>query len=143
MLSLILVVAAPFIIQHIKKNKGNLSEKFYLCLFIGGCFLTSFWAFYASCIYFYDKTAENIKIYKEEIQQLELELDELDTLIIETTSSNSALTDKEIDRALDVFVEKKKELEEQIDSNNAEIDNLLHYNNPKILKMAKFLIYFG
>lgn len=142
MLSLILVVAAPFIIQHIKKNKGNLSENFYLCLLIGGCILAGFWAPNASYIYFYDKTAENIKIYKEEIQQLELELDELDTLIIETASSNSALTDKEIDKALDVLVEKKKELEEQIDSNNAEIDNLLHYNNPKILKMAKFLIYF-
>ncbi len=143
MLSLILVVAAPFIIQHIKKNKGNLSENFYHYLFIGGCILAGFWAINASYIYFYDETAENIKIYKEEIQQLEFELDEFDTLIIETTSSNSALTDKEIDTALDVLVEKKKELEEQIDSNNAEIDNLLHYHNPKILKMARFLIYFG
>lgn len=143
MLSLILVVATPFIIRHIKKNRGKLSEKFILSLLYGSFILVAFWGHSVSYIYFYDETAENIKTYKEDIQQLELELDELDTLIIETTSSNSALTDKEIDIVLDGLVEKKKELEEQIDSNNAEIDNLLHYNNPKILKMSKFLIYFG
>ena len=143
MLSLILVVATSFIIRHIKKNRGKLSENFILCLFIGGCILAGFWGSNASYIYFYDKTAEDIKIYKEEIQQLELELDELDTLIIKTTSSNSALTDKEIDIALDGLVEKKKGLEEQMNSYNEKLDNALHYNNPKILKTAKFLIYFG
>lgn len=143
MLSLILLVTASFIILHIKKNSGNLSENFFLCLFIGGCILAGFWGFNASYIYFYDGNAENIKIYKEEIQQLELELDELDTLIIKITSSNSALADKEIDIALDGLVEKKKGLEEQINSYNGKLDNALHYNNPKILKTAKFLIYFG
>ncbi len=143
MLSLILVIATPFIFRHIKKNRGNLSENFFLCLLIGGCILGGLWGSSASYIYFYDNNAEDIKIYKEEIHQLELELDELDTLIIETTSSNSALTDKELDIVLDGLVEKKKKLEKQIDSNNAEINNLLHYHNPKILKMSKFLIYFG
>lgn len=90
-----------------------------------------------SYIYFYNSVGTDISYYEKDIQQLELELDELDTLIIKTTSSNSALTDKEIDIVLDGLVEKKKELEEQIDSNNAKINNLLQYHNLKILNMAK------
>lgn len=97
----------------------------------------------SSYIYFYDSVGTDIIYYEKNIQQLELELDELDTLIIKATSSNSALSDKEINIVLDELSEKKKELEDQIDSNNAEINNLTHYHNPKILKIAKFLIYFG
>ena len=142
MLSLVLVVAI-ISFYLVKKKKNKFSKKFYYFLFLGGCAFSFFYASMISYIYFYNSVGTDISYYEKDIQQLELELDELDTLIIKTTSSNSALTDKEIDIVLDGLVEKKKELEEQIDSNNAKINNLLHYHNPKILKMAKFLIYFG
>lgn len=142
MLSLILVVAI-ISFYPIKRKKKKFSENFLYFLFWVGCAFIFFYSSMSSYIYFYNSVGTKINYYEKDIQQLKLELDELDSLIIETTSSNSALTDKEIDIVLDRLVEKKKELEEQIDSNNAEIDNLLHYHNPKILKMAKFLIYFG
>ncbi len=144
MLSLILVIAI-IVFYLVKKKiiKKKFSENFFYFLLWGGCAFSFFYGAMSSYIYFYDSVGTNISYYEKDIQQLELELDELDTLIIETTSSNSALTDKELDIVLDGLVEKKKELEEQIDSNNAEIDDLLHYYNPKILKIARFLIYFG
>lgn len=142
MLSLILV-AAIISFYLIKRKKKKFSENFLYFLFLSGCIFMFFYGAMSGYIYFYNSVGIKISYYEKDIQQLELELDELDTLIIETTSSNSALTDKEIDIVLDELFGKKKELEEQIDSNTAEIDNLLHHHNPKILKMAKFLIYFG
>lgn len=142
MLSLILVIATPFIFRHIKKNRGNLSENFFLCLLIGGCILGGLWGSSASYIYLYDENAEDIKIYKEEIYQLELELNEIE-ILIENISSRSDLTEKEIDLILVGISVKKSELYEQIDLYNEKLDYLLFYNNPKILKINKFLIYFG
>lgn len=142
MLSLILVIATPFIFRHIKKNRGNLSENFFLCLLIGGCILGFLWGSSASYVYLYDENAEDIKIYKEEIYQLELELNEIE-ILIENISSRSDFTEKEIELILDGISVKKSELYEQMDLYNGKLDNALHYNNPKILKINKFLIYFG
>ena len=110
MLSLVLVVA---IISFYLVKKNKFSEKFYHFLFLGGCAFSFFYASMISYIYFYNSVGTDISYYEKDIQQLELELDELDTLIIKTASPNFALTDKEIDIVLDGLAEEKKELEEQ------------------------------
>ena len=127
MLSLILVVAISFIVLYIKKSKKKFSENFFLVFLLFTFLFAGFWGFSFSYIYFYDENAENIKLYEEKIHQLELELNEIE-ILIENTSLRSDLTD---------------ELSEQIASYNEKLDMAHRYNNPEILKISKFLIYFG
>ena len=142
MLSLILVVAISFIVLYIKKSKEKFSENFFSVFLLFTLLFAGFWGFELSYTCNYDENAEDIKVYEENIRQLELELNEIE-ILIEDTSLRSDLTEKEIEAILDSISVRKCELSEQIASYNEKLDMAHRYNNPEILKISKFLIYFG